>query len=460
MKSPQLSDPLALADQGPAAPGQPKSSPLQGAGRGFGGGRGSNKKAPPALPQGTPPHPSACVRCGACMAVCPLYRLIGREMAVARGKLNLLAVYQERGPASEKLLREVLECCLLCGACQATCAVGLPVPELIKEARAFLSARQGLKWSPSLWLARLTWQAPQLIPALAPLAPVLNLLKTWVGEESGLALRLWPHLAANLRRLPNLSRRPFKARAPRRLSGRGPLKVALFVGCGIEALFPRVGEAFLAICAQRGIEVVIPGGQGCCGLLSESAGELELAQALGRRVLEEFAGLKVDYLVAPCASCSFQLKRLGRLFQDAPEGEPAARLALKVREASEFLVQVVGYRPDFRRQLEQVAFHDPCHLHRGQGIVEEPRQLLEAATGVAPVEPAERVCCGLGGAFGVLYPEISLELGATRFEALKAAGAQRLVTSCSGCLIQLSHAAAGFKVSHLLEVLAPIAERE
>jgi glycolate oxidase iron-sulfur subunit len=236
--------------------------------------------------------------------------------------------------------------------------------------------------------------------------------------------------------------------------------VALFVGCGIEALFPQVGEAFLAICAREGIEVVIPEGQGCCGLLSESAGELELAQALARRVLEESASLAVDYIVAPCASCSFQLKRLGRVLRDAPDAARAAQVAVKVKEASEFLVQVVGYRPHFQGRPEPVAFHDPCHLHRGQGIIEEPRQLLEAATGVAPLQPKERVCCGLGGAFGVLYPELSVKLGADRVQALRAGGAKRLVTACTGCLLQLSHAAPDFQVNHLLEVLAPGSERE
>jgi Fe-S oxidoreductase len=130
-------------------------------------------------------------------------------------------------------------------------------------------------------------------------------------------------------------------------------------------------------------------------------------------------------------------------------------VARKVREASEFLVQVVGYRPDlFPRAQKRIAFHDPCHLHRGQGIVKEPRELLEAATGAWPWEPAEKVCCGLGGAFGVLYPEISRQLGAARYEALQAGGPYRLVTSCTGCMVQLG-AAAGLPVTHLLEVLAP-----
>ncbi len=437
--------------QGLRAPG-PHKKALKGAGRGSGGGRGTC--GPPALPHHSSPS-LTCVRCGACMAACPLYRLLGRETAVARGKLNLWAVYQEGRLASGQLLREVLECCLLCGACGANCAVDLPVPEMIKEARAILREREGLKWSPALLLARLTWQAPHLIPVLAPLAPLINRLKTWVGEQSGLGLRLWPYLPANLSRLPDLSRRPFRARAPRLLPGRGPLRVALFVGCGIEALFPQVGEAFLRICERQGIEVVIPGQQGCCGLLSESAGELELARDLGRRLLREFAPLPVDYIVAPCASCSYQLKRLGQLFKDTPEAEGAARLSGKVREASEFLVQVVGYRPDLPAwRNQQVAFHDPCHLHRGQGIVAEPRELLQAATGVLPWEPAERVCCGLGGAFGVLYPEISRQLGASRSQALQAGGAKRLVTSCTGCMVQLSATAQG-QVAHLLEILAP-----
>jgi glycolate oxidase iron-sulfur subunit len=374
---------------------------------------------------------------------------------VARGKLNLLAVYLEGRLASGKLLREILECCLLCGACSTKCAVNLPVPDLIKEARATLREREGLKWSPALLLARLTWQAPHLLPWFSPLAPVLNRLKAWVGEESGLAFRLWPYLSANLSRLPDLSRRPFRLRAPALLPGRGSLKVALFVGCGIEALFPQVGEAFLRLCARLGIEVVTPEPQGCCGLLSESAGELDLARELGRRILDVFSFLPVDYVVAPCAACSYQLKRLGRLWANGPEAAGAARLAAKVREASEFLVQVAGFRPDLPRgPVAPVAFHAPCHLYRGQGIVAEPRELLKAATGTYPWEPPEQVCCGLGGAFGVLYPELSQELGAARYQALLAEGARRVVTSCTGCLVQLK-AAGGPQVSHLLEVIGP-----
>lgn len=399
---------------------------------------------------------SACVRCGACMAVCPLYDLLGRETVVARGKLNLWDLYQAGGVASKERLREVLECCLLCGACTEKCAVGLAVPDLIKGARAELRVREGWKWSPALVLAYLAWQSPHLLPALAPLAPVINRLKSRVGRESGLAYRLWPHLAWGLQGLPDLSPVPFRSQAPRHLPGRGKVKIAFFVGCGIEAFFPRAGQAFLAICQHLGIEVVIPPDQGCCGLLSESVGERDLARTQGRQMVQEFAALPADFVVSACASCSYQLKRLGVLLDGTPEARAGASLAAKVKEASEFLVQVAGYRPDLRQLPAEVAFHDPCHLHRGQGIIQEPRELLAAATGREASQPRELVCCGQGGAFGVLYPEISRGLGAARTQAHRQKGAQILATSCTGCLVQLRQTADNLQVVHLLELVGPV----
>jgi glycolate oxidase iron-sulfur subunit len=414
---------------------------------------GRGNRVPPALPQEK--HQAlACVRCGACMTVCPLYGLTGRESAVARGKLNLLSAWEEGRPLSEEALREILACCLLCGACTEKCAVGLMTPELIKAARTRLRLKEGLTWNPAALLAHLTWQAPHLIPAAAPLAPLINRLKSWVGAESGLMWRLFPHLSALCAEFPPLARRPLRAQAPGLLPGRGPLKIAFFVGCGLEALYPQAGLAFLSICGRLGIEVVIPPGQGCCGLMAESVGERETALALGRRLVQEFAALKSDYVVTACASCAYQLKRLGRLLADTPEAEAAARLAARVREASEFLVQEVGYHPDFRPGAQGAAFHDPCHLHRGQGIAAEPRKLLKEAAGGAVLEPAEKTCCGLGGAFGVLHPELSRRLGQARTQALGETGAELLVTSCTGCLAQLARTAPPARVVHLMELIA------
>lgn len=394
-----------------------------------------------------------CVRCGACMSSCPLYALTGRETAVARGKLQLLSFWKEGHLASVDRLREILSFCLLCGACADKCAVGLKVPELVKEARARIHREQGLVWHPELLLARLTWQAPHLIPRVAPLAPLINRLKSWVGQDSGLMWRLFPHLNQALAGFPDLALRPFSFQAPRWLPGRGSLKIAFFVGCGLEALFPRAGMAFLAVCQRLGIEVIIPPGQGCCGLMAESVGERDLALAQTRRLVQQFSALPVDYVVSACASCAFQLKRVANLLSDTAEEKAARRLAAKVREASEFLRHEAAYHPGYRPAAVKVVFHDPCHLHRGQGIEQEPRELLREAKGESG-EAAEKTCCGLGGAFGVLFPDLSRRLGDRRLQALRDTGAEVVATSCSGCLVQLARIKSPLKVVHFLELIA------
>lgn len=395
----------------------------------------------------------ACVRCGACMTVCPLYRVTGREGAVARGKLTLWELFQAGRLTSPAALRDFLEFCLLCGACTDKCAVGLAVPDLVKAARAEIGNQIGSAFRPPWLLARLAWEAPNLIPRAAPFAPLLNRLKGWLGEESGLAYRLWPTLSRALHHFPNLQRTPFRRQAPLYLSGRGPLSLAFFSGCGTEALFPEAGLAFLRICENLGADVVIPPEQGCCGLLAESAGEAEFSREQAKALVRTFSGLPVDFVVTACASCSYQLKRLGLVLQNEPEAEAAWRLAGKVREASEFLVQEAAYRPVPLIRPEGVVYHDPCHLRRGQGISTEPRELLQAATGETFLEAASMDCCGMGGVFGVTSPQISRELGQERLAAYEATGAGVLATTCSGCLVQLQRLAENIKVVHLLELL-------
>ncbi|MDI6854946.1 MAG: (Fe-S)-binding protein, partial [Deltaproteobacteria bacterium] len=406
---------------------------------------------PPVLPQETLPSPS-CVRCGACMTVCPLYGLLGRETAVARGKLNLLEAWQEGRLISNKTFEDIISCCLLCGACTDKCAAGLETPELIKAARARLN-QDGRIWHPAVLLAQLTWQAPHLIPLAAPLAPLINRIKLWVGRDSGLMWRLFPHLSAAVQEFPNPARRPLRSQVPRRLPGRSSVKIAFFVGCGLEALYPEAGLAFLSICRRLGLDVVIPPGQGCCGLLSESVGQREIAVQQARRFVQEFGAIKADYVVTACASCSYQLKRAGRVLAETPQAEEALRLAARVREASEFLVQDADYHPAFRFRDAKVVFHDPCHLHRGQGISAEPRALLREALQTELVEPPEKKCCGLSGAFGVMYPKLSADLGRARSLTFAEAGAGLVATSCTGCLAQLARALPVGQVVHLMELI-------
>ncbi|MFP3866771.1 MAG: (Fe-S)-binding protein [Desulfobacteraceae bacterium] len=402
---------------------------------------------------------SSCIRCGACMEVCPLYQRLGREPVVARGKLSLLQALESGELAASRHFQEILECCLLCGACTEKCVAQIQIPELIRKGRARVRTLHGPHWSPALALVHLTRQSPQLIPALAEVAPLLNRMKDWLGEQSGWFYRLWPGLAGPLKLLPPLARQPFLATVPKLIPGRGPLKIAFFVGCGLQAWFPEAGQAFLKLCQRLEVEVVIPPTQGCCGLLAECAGERQVALELGRQLLEQFCPLKVDYIVSACASCSYQLKCQGQLFQDTSLAAEAAWFSARLWEASEFLVHILGlsrYPFSPARPGRRILFHDPCHLHRGQGISQEPRELLEAVPGLELVEPpGGKSCCGQGGLFGLCYPDLSRTIGRELMQVYQQAGAAEVVSACSGCLVQLlSLAPPDLPVGHFLEVLA------
>lgn len=403
--------------------------------------------------------PSSCIRCGACMEVCPLYQRLGREPVVARGKLSLLQALEAGELTASRHFQEILQCCLLCGACTEKCVAQIKIPELIKQGRAQVRNLSGPHWSPALALVHLTRQTPHLIPALAAAAPLINRLQKELGAESGWFYRLWPMLARPLGQLPPLARQPFLATVPKLIPGRGPLRIAFFVGCGVETWFPNAGQAFLQLCQRLEIEVVIPSKQGCCGLLADSAGEQQVARELAGRVVEQFSPLSVDYIVSVCGSCTYQLKRLGQLLQDTPLAAAAARFAARVREASEFLVHDAElYRPSFSRlpSPQRIIFHDPCHLHRGQGISREPRQLLQAVPGLELLDsPGGKNCCGQGGLFGVCYPDLSQTIGRELMQSYQHAGPNAVVTACSGCLIQLaSLAPPQMSVCHFLELLA------
>ncbi|MBW1985627.1 MAG: (Fe-S)-binding protein [Deltaproteobacteria bacterium] len=403
--------------------------------------------------------PSSCIRCGACMEVCPLYQRLGREPVVARGKLSLLQALESGELSASRHFQEILECCLLCGACTEKCVAQIQIPELIKKGRARVRSLHGAHWSPALALVHLTRQSPHLIPALAEAAPLINRMKNWLGEPSGWFYRLWPGVAGPLGQLPPLARRPFLATVPKLIPGAGPLKIAFFVGCGLQAWFPSAGHAFLKLCQQEEVAVVIPPTQGCCGLLAECAGERQVALELGRRLLAQFGALEVDYIVSTCASCTYQLKHLGQLFQDTPLAIEASRFSSRVREASEFLVHILGlthYPFSPAQPSRPIIFHDPCHLHRGQAISQEPRDLLMAVPGLELVEPpGGKSCCGQGGLFGLCYPDLSKTIGQELMQVYQQTGAAEVVSACSGCLMQLiSLAPQQVPVRHFLEVLA------
>lgn len=198
-------------------------------------------------------------------------------------------------------------------------------------------------------------------------------------------------------------------------------KIALFTGCMVDKRTPHIGEALINVLKSNGIDVEVPEGQVCCGSPLINTGQTEDVQKLVDKNKEVFKDY--DTVLTICAGCGNTLKNK----------HPKYGSDLNVMDISEFLVDKLDY--DKMKNLDmKVTWHDPCHLGRGQGIKDQPREIIENMNGVDLVEmkhPCQ--CCGAGGGIKSGEPEIALKLASEKAKMIDETGADAVVTICPFC---------------------------
>jgi L-lactate dehydrogenase complex protein LldE len=246
-------------------------------------------------------------------------------------------------------------------------------------------------------------------------------------------------------------------RSPR--GGQPKVRVSLFVTCLIDQFYPHVGEAVVQVLQRLGVDVGFPPDQTCCGQPAFNGGYRREAAKVARRFLEQFKG--AEYVVLPSGSCTSMVKEYyEELFKDDPEAlEMAQHVREHTYEFSEFLVNVLGKTDVGASFSGRVAYHDACHLLRGLGISDQPRQLIQSVKGAELVELREAgACCGFGGLFSVKHAPISAAILDKKLQDVEAAEADVLVANDSGCLMQMAGAMSrrGLRTRpmHLAELLA------
>jgi len=400
-----------------------------------------------------------CVHCGFCLPTCPTYLLWGEEMDSPRGRIYLMDIGLEGEPLDDGMASH-FDRCLGCMACVTSCPSGVQYDKLIEATRQQVERRYPRSRGDRALRA--------LIFALFPHPGRLRALRGPLGlyrrtglqrlvRRSGLLDRLPAGMAAMERLLPEMgSAEPVPARTP--AVGTVRRRVGMLTGCIQRAFFPQVNAATARVLAAEGCEVVAPPGQRCCGALSTHSGREAEAQAYARAMIDAFEGSGVDNLVVNVAGCGSSMKEYGHLLRDDPAyAERAAAFSAKVRDLSELLVEL---KPVAERQpLEMsVAYHDACHLAHAQGVRAQPRQSLGAVPGLQLREIAEaEICCGSAGIYNLLQPEPAMELGERKATSVLATGADLLVTSNPGCMLQirasLQGRGASLPMAHVAEVL-------
>jgi L-lactate dehydrogenase complex protein LldE len=242
------------------------------------------------------------------------------------------------------------------------------------------------------------------------------------------------------------------------------VKVALFVPCYVDQLFPRVAWASVALLERLGCQVTFDPAQACCGQPLLTAGAPDAVRPLARRFLDVFE--RADHVVAPSASCVATVRRhYAHLCPDDPRAAALGR----VRELCEFVVDGLGVERVAGSFPHRVALHPSCHglreLRLGTGSEravdrrDPARTLLASLDAITLIDPARRdECCGFGGAFALSESAVSGMMGRDRVRAQRAAGAEVITATDVSCLAHLDgiakRAGAPLRVAHVAEILA------
>jgi L-lactate dehydrogenase complex protein LldE len=239
------------------------------------------------------------------------------------------------------------------------------------------------------------------------------------------------------------------------------MRIALFVPCLNDAMFPEAAIATVRVLERLGYEVEYPAAQTCCGQLHFNTGYQQEAVSLARRFVRVFG--QAEVVVAPSASCVSMVREfypyLAQQFEDDELVREVEALSPRVLELTEFVVGRAGV-VDVGAAFEgRVTYHPTCHSLRMLSLGEGPLRLLRAVRGIDLVElPDADECCGFGGTFSIKNAATSNAILDDKIEAILKTRAEVVTAVDSSCLAQiggaLSRRRLDARTRHIAEILA------
>ncbi len=392
----------------------------------------------------------ACVHCGFCLATCPTYVLLGDELDGPRGRIYLIKNMLENDAAPSAKVVTHIDRCLSCLGCMTTCPSGVNYMHLVDHARAHIEENFSRPWAERLvrTLLALVFPRPGVFRLALLAASAARPVARYLPGPLGAAAAMAPARVPN----PSPVDRPqvFAANGPRRL------RVALLAGCVQQVLSPSINEATVRVLTRHGCEVVVAPGAGCCGALVHHLGRASPAHraaianvAAWTRELDR-GGL--DAIVVNASGCGTMVKDYGFLLRDDPDwAEAAARVSGLARDVSEVLA-MLDIEPATSAARPVVAYHGACSLAHGQGVRNEPKQVLAACGFEVRDIPEGHLCCGSAGTYNLLQPALAGRLRDRKIENIERVGAGVIAAGNIGCIAQIA-AGTAIPVVHPVELV-------
>jgi glycolate oxidase iron-sulfur subunit len=378
-----------------------------------------------------PDELNMCVQCGLCLPHCPTFRATGEEALSPRGRIEAMRAVELRAAPIDDDFVHFMSTCVQCRGCEPACPSGVPFGHLIEGTREHLA--QTGRITP--W-----WQRIGL-----RFLPMHRLL---LAGSAALAV------AQRLRLVPT---RAGLTRLPLR---RGPAvqptgdQVWLFTGCVMDAWLRDTHRSTAKVLDALGVTYAIPGREGgCCGALHVHAGLHAESVRLAGRVMRSMPGTAP--ILVNSAGCGAALEDYGRLL----DSDEARAFSARVFDVHEWIAGRLDELPPLRQRAEAVIIQDPCHLRHVQRAHLPVRSVVQRFAPVVELDD-DGVCCGAGGAYSALQPELAGRIRDRKVEAVERAiarsGSRTMASANPGCSMHLQQVldAHGVTVRHPIDLLA------
>ncbi|UCF08006.1 MAG: (Fe-S)-binding protein [Thermoplasmata archaeon] len=357
----------------------------------------------------------ACLQCGYCTYICPVYKQVGWESASPRGKMFYLKQLTNRNildrilrrniEISDDLIKRIYQC-TNCGACEQICHVNTKPYEIWEKVKD--------------WFYENNIEPPDIIKKMRTTIDTYH--SPYVsGFESG-------PVANRNESIIKKHKLPVKA------------DIVLFLGCVSSYLLIKMMNSALKILRKSGVNYTVLKDEWCCGniLGATGFGRTDTFQKSAQHNMAAVKATGAHTLITSCPGCYRTFSEMYPKYASKPDFE--------VLHFTELLVDLIdNEKLTFKKSVDRnVAYHDPCELGRLSGIFEPPRKILENTPGINLRELTDNkrncTCCGNGGGLSSLEPEMALNISVNKINEVMETEADTLVSSCPNCRQGLSNA--------------------
>jgi glycolate oxidase iron-sulfur subunit len=377
----------------------------------------------------------ACVHCGFCTATCPTYQELNDERDGPRGRIYLIKELLEGAEVTSKT-RDHLDRCLTCRACETTCPSGVQYGRLVDIGRGVIEEK--LERPRSERMLRLALR--KVLPYSSRFGPLLALGQTFK-----------PLLPDALK-----SKVPPRRKASPWPTASHPRVMMGLAGCAQSSAAPTTNASTARVLDKLGITLIEAPKAGCCGAVSYHLSAHEEGLNFMRNNIDAWwpaieAG--AEAIVMTASGCGAMIQDYGHLLRDDPVyAEKAKRVSELMKDISEVLLAEDLSKLDLQASTDKIAFHCPCtlqHAMQKNGLVEQV--LTQVGFNLAKTKD-KHLCCGSAGTYSIMQPKMSQKLLKNKLEALTLDQPDRIVTANIGCQLHLE-TKAQVPVQHWVELL-------